>query len=127
MDAQDAFDQWHAPIGESETETSTLERALLGKVLCNPWLFRELSAAMRCEDFTKQAHRDVFLAMEAIRDRGAEIGFVTVKATLDAADYLDDVGGAEGLARLIEGVQMREAVFRHALQQYAQKRASLAN
>jgi replicative DNA helicase len=127
MDAQDAYDQWHATIGELETETNALERALLGKVMCNPWLFRELSAAMRCEDFTKQAHRDVFLAMEAIRSRGQEIGLVTVKATLDAADYLDDVGGADALARLIEGVQMREDVFRHALERYAQRRTAPAN
>ena len=54
MDAPDAYDQWHARIGECETETNRLERALLGKVMCNPWLFPELSAAMRCEDFTKQ-------------------------------------------------------------------------
>ena len=65
--------------------------------------------------------------MEAIRDRGQEIGLVTVKATLDAADYLDDVGGADALARLIEGVQMREDVFRHALERYAQRRAAPAN
>lgn len=60
----------------------------------------ELSGQLKSEDFYRESHRHIFRAMDNLHKRREAIDVITLADHLSAADLLDNVGGANFLARL---------------------------
>lgn len=81
------------------------ESAVLGAVLLAPaWLraCRELGLAE--EEFYRQSHRLIYRAILALEGAGREIDHVTVAAQLALSRELDEAGGGEYVATLVERI-----------------------
>lgn len=78
------------------------ERAVLGCVLLNPELYRELSETLRPEDFYVEKNRFIWDAMGyVLEDEGAEeIHYHSLLAVLGNRGQVDQVGGVAYLAGL---------------------------
>lgn len=80
------------------------ERATLGALLLHPERFVEVADELDPNDFYRHAHRLVFEAMHRLFDRKHTCDFVAVRAELDRAGTLAEVGGPAYLSSLSDGV-----------------------
>jgi replicative DNA helicase len=76
------------------------ERSLLGSIMLDNRVLDELSGQLKSEDFYRESHRHIFRAMDSLHKRREAIDVITLADHLSAADLLDNVGGANFLARL---------------------------
>lgn len=80
------------------------ERALLGALLLHPERFVEVADELDVADFYRHAHRLTFEAMHRVFSRRQSGDFVAVRAELERAGQLDEVGGPAYLSSLSDGV-----------------------
>lgn len=78
------------------------ERAILGALMLDPATFRSVEN-LEPSAFFSVAHREIYGAMLALRDRGVEIDPVQVVEELRSRGKLDVAGGAANVASLITG------------------------
>lgn len=71
-----------------------LERTVLGQVLAFGLLAEFLAAGLEAEDFYRQAHRQVWAAIQAVEARGQTADLPLVGSELRAGGVLEDVGAA---------------------------------
>ncbi len=76
------------------------EQAVLGAIFVNGCIPSHLDIA--ADEFYRDAHRRIFIKMQALHGRGVPIDYVTLSTEL--GDQLDAVGGPVYLARLIDCV-----------------------
>lgn len=88
------------------------ERAVLGAILIdNRELDTAHTLALVAEQFFRDAHQRIFRAILALEGRRSALDFITVKAELERAGDLDEVG-ASYLASVIDG-GVRSTNLRH--------------
>jgi replicative DNA helicase len=80
------------------------ERAVLGAVLVDNDRFDDAAAILDASMWYREAHRQVWIAMSAIRDRKIGLDLVTLREHLTNSGKIDDVGGAAYVASLVDGV-----------------------
>jgi hypothetical protein len=80
------------------------ERSILGAILLDADRLAVAAALISPGDFFRDAHRRIFLAMQALQTRGEDIDFITVRHLLDETGHLDAVGGPAYLAALVDGM-----------------------
>ena len=81
------------------------EQAVLGSVLISGTASDTLAAAhefVEPDDFYHKANQLIFKAMLAVDDNGDEIDMVTLQAELSGKNELDDIGGLDYLAELVD-------------------------
>ena len=76
------------------------EQALLGALLIDNDCWQHVPGALAAEDFYVPVHGRIFAACRALVARGQIANPMTLKAYFEADDALEDVGGAQYLARL---------------------------
>lgn len=91
-----------------------VEVALLSAVLRNNSTLDDGAVArLKQEDFYRDAHRRIFKAMRALRERNTPIDFATLVAELEKSCELDEVGGRIYLRAILDYPQTN-AVATHA-------------
>ncbi len=101
------------------------EQAVLGAILIdNRGLDAALSAGLGADQFFRDAHRRIYRAILALGERRSALDFVTVKAELDRAGDLEEVGVAYLASVIDNGVRSANLDHYVALvQEQAQLRA----
>lgn len=80
------------------------ERAVLGAILIENTMFAVAASILHSDDFFRDAHRRIFNQITKLSERGAEIDLVILKAGLERAGDLEEVGGPAYIASLVDGV-----------------------
>ncbi|MEA3402633.1 MAG: replicative DNA helicase [Armatimonadota bacterium] len=90
------------------------EQATLGAMLMEAGAVSRAMAIVTEEDFYREAHREIFSAIQALEERGNPVDVVTVGAELRRREKLAGVGGGEYLTALIGEVPTTAHVVRYA-------------
>ena len=90
------------------------EQATLGAMLVDRGAVVRGLAIVKPEDFYREAHRTICAAVVTVQQQGNPVDLVTVAAELRRLGKLEDVGGAEYLAALIEQVPTTAHIIRYA-------------
>jgi replicative DNA helicase len=77
------------------------EQALLGALLANNKAYERVSEFLAPDHFADPVHGRIFAAIARRIERGQLANAVTLKADLEAADALEEVGGTAYLAQLV--------------------------
>ncbi len=80
------------------------ERSVLGGVLLDNAVMDQVLDLVGDEDFYKEAHRQVFLAMREMAARNQAIDYLTLEDHLRAANLLAEVGGPAYISSLTDAV-----------------------
>lgn len=89
------------------------EQATLGAMLIDPEAVVRARALVRAEDFYREAHREIFSAIEHVADSGGAVDPVTVAAELRRREALERCGGGEYLTALIAQVPTSAHTIRY--------------
>ena len=76
------------------------EKSVLGGLLIDPIKLASVQTIITEDDFYKNAHQQIFSAMERIFDRNGSIDSVMLINQLDSYDQLENVGGAQMIIEL---------------------------
>ena len=82
------------------------EMSILGGVLIENDAINTVFELMKCEDFYRESHRQVFQAMSALCDKREPIDLITLNAELRTRGKLEEAGGTAYLATLVDTVPM---------------------
>jgi replicative DNA helicase len=80
------------------------ERAILGALLLDNAALPAVFDALQPEDFYREAHRLIFMAMEKLHQRREPVDWQTLTAALVQSGHFDTVGGGGYLAELVDAV-----------------------
>jgi len=80
------------------------ERAVLGSVLLKPDVCDDVALIVRLEDFHDEAHQVLYSHLLELHDTGKRIDVTIVLERLRAKGDLDRIGGAAGLADIVQAV-----------------------
>ena len=80
------------------------ERAILGAMLINNKYVNEVFSKIECEDFYREAHKNIAFAVKELIDKGGSADIVTVSGYLEKSNELKFVGGYDYLNSLIDGI-----------------------
>lgn len=92
------------PFDLPPPHSADAERAVLGAILWNGNSFYRVIAIIRTEDFFKDAHRLIFMAMHAVAESGNDIELLAVKEELRRRGQLEQVGGFAYVSSLTETI-----------------------
>src|SRR3989344_238494 len=91
-------------------ETTTLEKippqnleaeqSLLGSILIDKESMVKIADQIEAEDFYKNAHRDIFIAMQELYGKNEPIDLLTISSRLEEKSQLELIGGRSYLALL---------------------------
>lgn len=90
------------------------ERFVLGAILIEEVLLSTVSEIIQREDFSLQAHRVIWDAIQRLHERGMRIDRVTVATELENMGQLMEVGGITALCNLDDGMPKLENVSSYA-------------
>jgi replicative DNA helicase len=93
-------------LGRSMPESLEAEAAVLGSMIIDPGCIGQVVEEIHAEAFYRIEHRYMFDAIVALyeRNRGEGIDAVLLRDELKKRGQLDDVGGVEYIARVMESV-----------------------
>jgi len=85
-------------------ESLEAEVSVLGAMLLDPSTVDTIAPMLRVEAFTRPAHAEIYRAILRLNDAHQGVDLVTVGEELKKAHKLDEVGGLEYLAQLVDSV-----------------------
>src|SRR5579864_3993523 len=91
------LDRVPAPPGNTEAE-----QALLGAILINNAAHARVAEFLLPEHFANAVHGRIFAAITKLLERGQLANAITLKNLFDQDGALQEIGGAQYLARLAE-------------------------
>lgn len=80
------------------------EQAVIGAVFLEPKSIELAMKFVRADDFYRQQHQRIFLCMSNLYETGSAVDLVTVSASLNTKQILDEVGGISYLTELASSV-----------------------
>ena len=83
-----------------EDSAEAAEAALLGSLLLSPEACAGIGALVTADDFSRDAHRQVYLAVQELHAQGQPVDTVTVTDCLARRGQLDTAGGPLGVSLL---------------------------
>lgn len=108
------------------------EQSTLGAMFISPKAVDEVRVILKSVDFYREAHQNIFVAIEALVEAGQPVDGITVGEYLKGREWLDGVGGmtyllslwdvvpsaanAEYYARIVEGHAIKRRVMNSALE-----------
>ncbi|MEJ2697751.1 MAG: replicative DNA helicase [Candidatus Sulfobium sp.] len=90
------------------------EQSVLGAILIDNNALTTTLELLTHEDFYKDSHRRIFLAMAELFDRGEPIDIITLADHMKRKDDLDSVGGPQYLAALVSTIPTSANIRYHA-------------
>ncbi len=88
------------------------EQALLGCILLDNEIQRDILADVQPEDFYSEAHKNIFESMQKIYMKSIPVDYVTLTSQLESEKKLENVGGIEYISFLTNNVPAT-ANFQH--------------
>jgi replicative DNA helicase len=88
------------PIERVPPQNLEAEQSVLGSMLLDRDAIARVVEALRPEDFYRDLHRTIYMAMLDLFERGEPVDLITVTNRLTGMGKLEDVGGATYLASL---------------------------
>ena len=76
------------------------EQSLLGSILIDKESMVKIADQIEAEDFYKNAHRDIFIAMQELYGKNEPIDLLTISSRLEEKSQLELIGGRSYLALL---------------------------
>jgi replicative DNA helicase len=101
------------PAGRTAPHNLDAERALLGALLHDPERVPEAAEVLREDDFFDRRHGRIFAALVRLSELNQGIDFVTLGEALRAAGHFQEVGGADTLWELADGVTSAALAAHH--------------
>lgn len=80
------------------------ERSVLGSILIDNGAYYRVAAALRPEDFYRDAHRIIFAIFTELAGADRPIDVITLKDELTKRALLDQVGGGAYVSSLVDGI-----------------------
>ncbi|MDF2558292.1 MAG: replicative helicase [Bacillales bacterium] len=80
------------------------EQAVIGAVFLEPKSIELAMKYVRSDDFYRQQHQRIFQCMASLYESGSAVDLVTVSASLNTKQILDEVGGISYLTELASSV-----------------------
>ena len=80
------------------------ERSVLGSILLDNQIYYQVVGTIRAEDFYRDAHRLIFVAMTDLASESRPIDLLTVKEELARKGLLEPSGGPAYISSLIDGI-----------------------
>lgn len=90
------------------------EQATLGSMLLEPEARLIGFEIVKAEDFYRNAHQDIFRALQRMTDRNGDVDIITLQEELRVSGKLEQCGGAEYLIALVESVPTAANVEHYA-------------
>lgn len=90
------------------------ERAVLGSILVSDKAWPVAASCVVASDFFREAHRDIFAALNAMAERGVAPDYITLKDELQRAGKLEDIGGPAYISGLTDGIPKTSNVEHYA-------------
>ena len=92
------------------------EQALLGAILIDPGeaFFKVVEKHLRPEDFSKEAHAEIYRAITILYEKGEPIDYITLSDVLKRRGSLEKIGGRAYLSELTDSVGIAANVDRYA-------------
>jgi replicative DNA helicase len=90
------------------------ERSVLGSILIDNQIMNRVVPIVRSGDFYRESHRRIFQAMETMALDSRAIDLVTLRDTLENSGQIENVGGAQYIASLVDGVPKSVNAEHHA-------------
>jgi replicative DNA helicase len=82
-------------------QNTEAEQSVLGSLLIDPDAIIKVASFLRAEDFYRETHQAIYLAMLALHERRQPADFVTVVDELERRNLLEPIGGPSYLTSLI--------------------------
>ena len=82
------------------------EMSVLGGIFCDNEMLDAIHGAMEANDFYRESHRQIFLAMLRLSNRNEPIDLITTSTELKNAGTLEQIGGGAYLSVLVDFVPM---------------------
>ncbi len=90
------------------------ERAVLGSILLDPKVILSVAAVLRPDDFYKDAHRKIFMALIELNEDNKAIDTLLLTTALKNQGCLEAVGGRQYIMELYNAVPGGAAVMEYA-------------
>jgi replicative DNA helicase len=104
----------HDALSDALPHSEEAERSLLGAVLIDNQQFERAQEILRPTSFYSPRHRAIYRALEELVEAGTALDLVTLRAELERAGQLEEVGGPAYLAALLAGVPRSANVEHYA-------------
>jgi replicative DNA helicase len=101
-------------LSDALPHSEAAERSLLGAVLVDNDQFERAQEILSHGAFYAPRHQKIFRALERLVESGTALDVVTLKAELERAGQLEEIGGPAYLAELIQGVPRSANVAHYA-------------
>lgn len=88
---------WQEQLPPQDIEA---EQAVLGAIFLNPETLIDAMEIIEPKDFYRRAHQVIFQSMIQLNDRNEAIDLITLKAEIEKAQALEDIGGISYLSEL---------------------------
>jgi replicative DNA helicase len=90
------------------------EQAILGGILINNDAMNQVMEILSPDDFYREAHMALFEGMVGLYDRGEPIDIITLSQSLTQMGRLENVGGSDYLASLVDAVSTSAGIAYHS-------------
>ncbi len=90
------------------------EQAILGAILIHNDAMNQVVDVVTPEDFYREAHAAIFEGMVSLYHQGDPIDIITIAQFLTKKGLLENIGGAEYLASLVEAVSTSAGIAHYA-------------
>jgi DNA repair protein RadA/Sms len=90
------------------------ERAILGAVLLDNEIIKQVATRLQVDDFYLSNHRIILGSMLSLHSQGMAVDAVTLKADLEAQRVFEQVGGVTYIASLMDGVPRTDTIEPYA-------------
>jgi replicative DNA helicase len=90
------------------------EQAILGAILIHNDAMNQVVDVVTPEDFYREAHAAIFEGMVSLYHQGDPIDIITIAQFLTRKGFLENIGGAEYLASLVEAVSTSAGIGHYA-------------
>lgn len=90
------------------------EKSALGSLLMDKDAIIKVADFLRAEDFYKQNHQEIYLAVETLFSKGEPIDLISISSVLKGNNKLEQIGGVAYLTELINTVPTASHVSSYA-------------
>jgi replicative DNA helicase len=90
------------------------EKSALGSLLMDKDAIIKVADFLRAEDFYKQNHQEIYLAIESLFSKGEPIDLISISSILKGNNKLENIGGVAYLTELINTVPTASHVLSYA-------------
>jgi replicative DNA helicase len=91
-------------LGRLQPQNVEAEQSVLGSMLLEKEVISTITEILKCEDFYREDHREIFEAIMDLIDRAEPVDLITVSEQLKLRGTLENVGGLDYLANIASSV-----------------------